>query len=241
VGAYRVYWAAVDEIEVDEDQKFRPTRRRVEIEACARSSAKPKTGPAFLAGGWQIRFRDVCQPTTHAIGCARATPKTGSRPSPTSASYLVNRAMPQTNPAGDRDGPIMSREAQKLPQAQQSDPSLTKIGAGEGPRGLKPPTDSRVFKQLTIIFFVWKLLLLCLAAFCPGPGYDTSALVVTNPSFRRHQDLSDLSRSHRLTLNLFRWDAFYFVQASQRSYLYEQDWAFSRTYSQILRITRQCE
>ncbi|KAH7383226.1 GPI mannosyltransferase 2 [Pyrenochaeta sp. MPI-SDFR-AT-0127] len=89
-------------------------------------------------------------------------------------------------------------------------------------------------KQLVLIFCAWKSLLLLLAAFCPGPGYDTSALISIDKSSHRHQNIDTFPRHDRLTLNLFRWDAFYFVTAAERGHVYEQEWAFSWTYAHFL-------
>jgi hypothetical protein len=89
-------------------------------------------------------------------------------------------------------------------------------------------------KHLVGIFILWKTVLLGLAAFCPGPGYDTSALMLIDPSINRHTNFSSLSRFDRLTLNLFRWDALYTVKAAERGKLHEQEWAFSWAYSRLL-------
>jgi hypothetical protein len=96
-------------------------------------------------------------------------------------------------------------------------------------------------RQLVLVFLLWKALLLGLAAFCPGPGYDTSALILIDPSMNRHNNFSGLSRTDRLTLNLFRWDAIYFVKAAERGQLHEQEWAFSWAYSRLLGSVGQCK
>lgn len=95
--------------------------------------------------------------------------------------------------------------------------------------------------QLILVFCVWKALLLGLAAFCPGPGYDTSAFILFGASTNRHENFSNLSRHGRLILNLFRWDAIYFVKGAERGKIHEQEWAFSWAYSHLLRLTGQCE
>ncbi|KAF2849981.1 glycosyltransferase family 76 protein [Plenodomus tracheiphilus IPT5] len=94
-------------------------------------------------------------------------------------------------------------------------------------------------RHLIFIFCLWKVLLLGLAAFCPGPGYDTSAYILFDRSTARHHNAADLSRVDRLTLNLFRWDALYFVDAADRGQIHEQQWAFSWAYSHLLRISGQ--
>jgi hypothetical protein len=96
-------------------------------------------------------------------------------------------------------------------------------------------------QQLVLIFCLWKALLLLLAAFCPGPGYDTSSLILIDTSVQRHNNFDNLSRYDRLALNLFHWDAVYFVKAAQRGQVHEQEWAFSGAYSHLLRLTGQCK
>lgn len=94
-------------------------------------------------------------------------------------------------------------------------------------------------KILVLVFFLWKALLLTLAAFCPGPGYDTSSLILIDPSVHRHESFPNSSRLHRLTLNLFRWDALYYVGGAQRGKIHEQEWAFSWAYSWLLGFVGQ--
>ncbi|RMZ67637.1 GPI mannosyltransferase 2 [Pyrenophora seminiperda CCB06] len=94
-------------------------------------------------------------------------------------------------------------------------------------------------KQLVVIFCLWKALLFVLAAFCPGPGYDTSGLVLLDPSLQRHSNFNATTRHERLALNLLRWDALYFVKAAERGHVHEQAWAFSWAYSHLLRLVGQ--
>jgi phosphatidylinositol glycan class V len=96
-------------------------------------------------------------------------------------------------------------------------------------------------RQLFVVFCAWKALLLSVAAFSPGPGYDTSALILVDASNRRHANHLTSSRPSRLGLNLFRWDALYFVKAAERGIVYEQEWAFSPTYSRLLYFACQCK
>lgn len=92
-----------------------------------------------------------------------------------------------------------------------------------------------------MIFGAWKALLFCLTAFCPGPGYDTSGLILADPSPNRYANLESLSRFEHLVLNLFRWDALYFVKTAERGLLFEQEWAFSPAFSKVLRVMGRCE
>lgn len=109
------------------------------------------------------------------------------------------------------------------------------------PRNMISPQENGKghIKLLLVAFAAWKLLLLTLAAFCPGPGYDTSSLILVDPSATRHNNLTNLSRLDRLTLNLFRWDALYIVKAAERGKLHEQEWAFSWAYSRVLGLVGQ--
>lgn len=96
-------------------------------------------------------------------------------------------------------------------------------------------------RQLVLVFCVWKLLLFTLTAFCPGPGYDTSALILIDPSADRHANIKSSSRLMHVVLNLFRWDALYFVKAAERGLMFEQEWAFSPAFSRLLGVTGRCE
>lgn len=106
-----------------------------------------------------------------------------------------------------------------------------------------PPNQQRrkLLKRLVFLFLAWKSTLLVLAALSPGPGYDTSSLVLSCPSHHRYAKFNEWTIFNRFTLNLFRWDAFYFVTSSQRGYVYEQEWAFSWAYSLVLRTASRCE
>lgn len=95
--------------------------------------------------------------------------------------------------------------------------------------------------QLVIIFLAWKALLLVLATICPSPGYDTSALILLDPSTNRHQNVVSRWPQDRLVLNLFRWDSIYFIAAAKRNKVHEQEWAFSWAYSWLLRLAGHCE
>ncbi|KAF2020540.1 glycosyltransferase family 76 protein [Aaosphaeria arxii CBS 175.79] len=91
-------------------------------------------------------------------------------------------------------------------------------------------------KDLVPLFLAWKSFLTFLAIVCPTPGYDTSGYILLNEDAQQPTNSSVISFIDRLSLNLFRWDAIYFVKAAQRGYEYEQEWAFSWAYSQLLRV-----
>jgi phosphatidylinositol glycan class V len=95
--------------------------------------------------------------------------------------------------------------------------------------------------QLVLVFSAWKALLFLLTAFCPGPGYDTSGLILADPSATRYANLELSNRFDRFTLNLLRWDALYFVKAAERGVVFEQEWAFSPTFSRLMGVTGRCE
>ncbi|KAI1503499.1 GPI mannosyltransferase 2 [Biscogniauxia marginata] len=85
------------------------------------------------------------------------------------------------------------------------------------------PTTPLKNPILTLIgsFFAWKAFLLTIAIGSGlGPAYDTSSTLISPE--RASPDESLFGLGTRLT----RWDAIYFVQASRRGYLYEQEWAF---------------
>ncbi|KAI0518032.1 GPI mannosyltransferase 2 [Xylaria bambusicola] len=78
-------------------------------------------------------------------------------------------------------------------------------------------------RSLGCIFVFWKLFLFSIAlGSAVGPAYDTSSTLLLSPDRSTyHESIFDLAT--RLT----RWDAIYFVQASRRGYLFEQEWAFA--------------
>ena len=95
--------------------------------------------------------------------------------------------------------------------------------------------------QLVLVFSAWKALLFLLTAFCPGPGYDTSGLILAEASAARYANLESSNRFDRFALNLFRWDALYFVKAAERGVVFEQEWAFSPTFSRLISVTGRSE
>lgn len=99
----------------------------------------------------------------------------------------------------------------------------------------------RSTSRLVSLFCLWKSILLTLAAFCPGPGYDTSGLILLDTSVQRHDHFNVSTRFERFVLNLLRWDALYFVKSADRGLIHEQAWAFSGVYSRLLGITGRCE
>ncbi|RYC63801.1 hypothetical protein CHU98_g2421 [Xylaria longipes] len=77
-------------------------------------------------------------------------------------------------------------------------------------------------QSLTCIFLAWKAFLFAIALGSGvSPAYDTSSTLLSTSQASYHESAFDLAT--RLT----RWDAIYFIQASRRGYLFEQEWAFA--------------
>lgn len=108
------------------------------------------------------------------------------------------------------------------------------VCTAEVPKGkrLNAPTGTNTnLLRLLIIFCCWKVLLLLIAVASPGPGYDTSADISLDHGITTPKSWLDL-----LVLKLTRWDAIYFVSSSMRGYVFEQEWAFSRTFAKITSV-----
>ncbi|KAK5102331.1 ER membrane glycoprotein subunit of the GPI transamidase complex-like protein [Exophiala xenobiotica] len=70
--------------------------------------------------------------------------------------------------------------------------------------------------SISIIFVVWKGVILFVAWLAPGQGYDTSTNLLAGAN------------------RLVRWDAIYFVQKARRGDIFEQEWAFGKGLSTLL-------
>ncbi|KAI1419852.1 GPI mannosyltransferase 2 [Xylaria sp. FL1777] len=82
--------------------------------------------------------------------------------------------------------------------------------------------DAHPLRSLSCIFIAWKAFLFTIALGSGvSPAYDTSSTLLSRDQDTYHESAFDLAT--RLT----RWDAIYFVQASRRGYLFEQEWAFA--------------
>lgn len=102
-----------------------------------------------------------------------------------------------------------------------------------------PPLDAAFARPhdhprttLVITFAVWKLLLCAVAALSPGEGYDTSAWVLV----RQHAAEADTPPNslNGFIIKFVRWDAIYFLTASLRGYVFEQEWAFSWSFASLI-------
>lgn len=90
--------------------------------------------------------------------------------------------------------------------------------------------------KLVLLFCIWKLLLVAVVYYAPGPGYDTSAAIFFDQhGVQAHSCLSRVVQD--ATLRLTRWDTFYFTSASYLDeHVYEQSWAFSWTLAKFTNL-----
>ena len=93
-------------------------------------------------------------------------------------------------------------------------------------------------RSLILLWVGWKALLLLIATCSPGPGYDTSASLII-PSHTGARRLPSVL--HHIVSKLMRWDALYFVQASYRGYVFEQEWAFGWGFTQLIAFCTACK
>lgn len=97
---------------------------------------------------------------------------------------------------------------------------------------IAPQLQSRPLQSLILIFTAWKGFLLAIAlAATVSPPYDTS----TDLLFHRLSSNSNSSAAPLLARQLTRWDALYFIHASQGAgKRYEQEFAFGSGLSSLL-------
>lgn len=90
---------------------------------------------------------------------------------------------------------------------------------------------------LVLSFICWKLVLLCIVLTSPGPGYDTSTILLqSNLNLARANPESEWEPASRLR-SLVRWDAIFFTQLARRGYLWEQEWAFGWGFTNLVAVT----
>ncbi|OJJ73554.1 hypothetical protein ASPBRDRAFT_194492 [Aspergillus brasiliensis CBS 101740] len=92
------------------------------------------------------------------------------------------------------------------------------------------------YRSLFSVFLLWKASLLLLAILTPGPGYDTSTTL-----FPWHRDTSERegvipSTLRRISTKLSRWDSIYFTESARRGHIFEQEWAFSYSFSKFINL-----
>lgn len=86
-------------------------------------------------------------------------------------------------------------------------------------------------------FIAWKLILLCIALTSPGPGYDTSTVLLHPYLHLAHPGSgSEWEPASRLK-SLVRWDAIYFTQLARHGYIWEQEWAFGWGFTNLVAVT----
>lgn len=89
---------------------------------------------------------------------------------------------------------------------------------------------------LVLSFIAWKLVLLSVVLTSPGPGYDTSTLLLHSPlNLAQARPGSNWETASRLN-RLVRWDAIYFTQLARRGYLWEQEWAFGWGFTNLVAV-----
>ena len=94
------------------------------------------------------------------------------------------------------------------------------------------PLD-RPIQNLIILGVAWKLLLLLIALLSPGPGYDTSASLISSSEAEGRV----LPPAIQYILGkLIRWDGIYYVQIAGRGYVFEQEWAFGWGFSRLISL-----
>ncbi|KAE9370413.1 glycosyltransferase family 76 protein [Stipitochalara longipes BDJ] len=94
------------------------------------------------------------------------------------------------------------------------------------------PLD-RPIQNLLIICVAWKFLLLLIAGLSPGPGYDTSASLIS-PNTAEGRGLPPAIQY--ILGKLIRWDAIYFVKTAGRGYVFEQEWAFGWGFTRLISL-----
>ena len=90
--------------------------------------------------------------------------------------------------------------------------------------------------SLTLVFILWKAILILITLTSPGSGYDTSTslLQLGEPTSQ-----TGLGAHEAPVLSKFvRWDAIYYAQIAARGHIFEQEWAFDGFSSDLLRASR---
>ena len=98
--------------------------------------------------------------------------------------------------------------------------------------------------SLVLCFIIWKSLLLLLLVASPGPGYDTSTLLLYAQNDRAAtaclpSRTALLDEPTSVLQKTARWDAVYFLSVAERGYLYEQEWAWGYGFTRLLRLTSE--
>ncbi|KAL6228943.1 hypothetical protein BDW75DRAFT_119004 [Aspergillus navahoensis] len=92
----------------------------------------------------------------------------------------------------------------------------------------------RPVKALSVAFWLWKAILFVVIIGCPGLGYDTSSGLLPLLSNGSVEAPTQKRVPLPSPLKFVRWDSIYFVHIGQIGYVFEQEWAFSSTYSYLV-------
>ena|ERR1700712_3113716 len=106
------------------------------------------------------------------------------------------------------------------------------------------PSADRPTTSLITLFVFWKLLLLAIAFLNPDRGYDSSTQLFfqANTHDRGASTALDVDAVGPLLAAKFvRWDAIYFTSAAFKGYVYEQEWAFSWVFSDLVKLASSSE
>ena len=116
-----------------------------------------------------------------------------------------------------------------------------KLTASRSPCLLDP---NQPVKSLSIAFWLWKTLLFAVIISCPGLGYDTSSSLLPYQNNHSVVDVISSVQSKQeyisIPLKFLRWDSIYFVHIGRIGYVFEQEWAFSYTYSNLVNYLSSC-
>jgi len=91
---------------------------------------------------------------------------------------------------------------------------------------------------LTLCFMAWKLMLLAIALFSPGQGYDTSTALLDPNTANCTLNSGLRGIINHASNKLVRWDAIYYTQIAKRGYTFEQEWAFGWGFTRLLSTLR---
>ncbi|KAL5336805.1 GPI mannosyltransferase 2 [Aspergillus crustosus] len=108
---------------------------------------------------------------------------------------------------------------------------------------LSKPTASSLLdpaqpiRNLSIGFWLWKAILFVIIISCPGLGYDSSSSLLPYQG-NGSVDVASFGDSKDaplpIPLKFVRWDSIYFEHIARDGYIFEQEWAFSSTYSSLV-------
>ena len=96
-------------------------------------------------------------------------------------------------------------------------------------------------RLLVVLFCLWKVVLFIVIALAPGPGYDTSSLLLNDANSRNVSaaNCGEVATSTPLLLKFVRWDAIYFLRIAQRKYVFEQEWAFGPGFPSLVSLVQE--